>query len=231
MKKKILLIGNNDGLPGVQQDFLNYTIFFKSEIGGNWYDSEILSMMNPTKEGLLKKLRNIRNENNNYVIVVFSGHAGLNIHTDLELNKYGETISENELYLLSTRQLTILDCCRSTPEVIAKSLEESLTIEKRANINYKRQIYDKYILRAIPQQAVLYACSESENSGDTGAGGLYSVNLLQSARAITDNYQTVGETHQKAIIRLEHNKITSQHPDHYLVKCKRNEELIFSFLQ
>ena len=41
MKKKILMIGNTDGLPGVPVDVFSYHSFFANPIGGHWCCEEI----------------------------------------------------------------------------------------------------------------------------------------------------------------------------------------------
>lgn len=42
MKRKALLIGNSNGLSGVQKDLLDFQKFLLSNQGGAWYRSEII---------------------------------------------------------------------------------------------------------------------------------------------------------------------------------------------
>ena len=44
MRKHILIIGNNNGLPGVNIDCENYRKFFMSYIGGCWHEDEITTL-------------------------------------------------------------------------------------------------------------------------------------------------------------------------------------------
>lgn len=227
MYKKILLIGNNNGLPGVQKDFLNYQSFFMSEVGGNWYENEIISKMNPKKGDLEVEIKRLKNSYLDFIIVIFSGHAGQERETILEINENNETVFESELKNIATRQITIYDCCRAYSRTEFSENYDRL-LYKAAHVSSEiRKLYEKRIMEAIPQQISLYACSIGETANDTSEGGVYSKNLLKAAGSINTNYMTVGKTHEIAK-DLTKKEEPNQNPDAILPRCLSTQELILS---
>lgn len=229
MNKRILLIGNNNGLEGVNVDFRNYSDFFQSMVGGEWYSREVISMMNPSRLAVLNKINELKRMSLDYLIVVFSGHGGQERETILELNKSGETIGESELKYIASRQLNIFDCCRSVPQLVEKS-QRVLNMLSGGVVRSTRLVYENRIANSISQQVCLYACSIGETAEDTSKGGVYSVNLLEVASSITgtsEMYFYVGETHQAAKRQVKV-KGYAQNPDATLPRCLSNQQLIFS---
>jgi hypothetical protein len=231
MEKRILLIGNNNGLEGVNVDFQNYSRFFLSKVGGEWYSSEIIPMMNPSRYALISKINELKSMPLDYLIVVFSGHGGQERETVLELNSRGETISESELKYISSRQLNIYDCCRSYPS-IAEATERSLKMFSAGGQIERstRVLYEKRIQNSIEQQICLYACSIGETAEDTSKGGVYSSNLLEVAISIkntAESYYLVGTTHIGAKNQVKA-KAFKQNPDATLPRCMSTQQLIFS---
>jgi hypothetical protein len=232
MEKRILLFGNDEGLPGVKVDMKNYKQFFKSPVGGNWLDIEINTLINPTKKELVDWLSLYKNLSLDYLIVIYSGHGGQERETLLEINPKGELIGESELKHIAKRQLNVFDCCRCYPE----SLHESFQLEalaKSFSAFNTRQIFEKRILQAIPQQVSLYSCAIGEISNDTKEGGIYSQTFLMSARQIHDEYKLIGTTHieaaEKTIEITKHlPKEKHQHPEAILPKCLSSQQLIIS---
>ncbi len=79
MKKRVLLIGNpgdedaDNYCRGVLRDIDNYKQYFMSFAGGEWYESEIKTMLKPSKievETEISKMQDL-----DYSIIVFSGHG------------------------------------------------------------------------------------------------------------------------------------------------------------
>ena len=233
MKRKALLIGNSRGLTGVQIDLDNFESFLHSNEGGAWNLDEITVLPNATNKQLNLAIESIRESQADYCIVYFSGHGGFERQTILELADES-LINENELHHLSTRQLTIFDCCRYQEErVIFESANASLESFEISDSNreYYRKKYDERILKAIPQQARLYSCSIGEISNDTPEGGIYTKALLE-LKGIT---QTVGEAHSKAVEIVnsswnifQEKREDKQNPDAILPKCFTFQQLIIS---
>ncbi len=234
MKRKALLIGNSNGLAGVKLDISNFTKFLMSDIGGQWYDSEIIIKMNPTKTDLLNTINSFKNENPDFAFVVFSGHGAFNKNTILELNANEEYIYETDLFGIATRQISIFDCCRNVIDLKEYDLSESTRMMKAfsATGNIRRR-YEMRIMQAIEQQIQLYACSINESSLDTEKGGMYTKNLLSSARPSYDSsYKLVGIMHQEAAEKTKAeawtNNLHRQNPTANLPKCISSQQLIIS---
>lgn len=231
MKKRILLIGNNNGLEGVNVDFQNYSRFFQSKVGGEWHSTEIISMMNPSRFALMSKINELKAMALDYLIVVFSGHGGQERETVLELNNTEETVSESELKYISSRQLNIYDCCRSYPSIAEASERSMKMFDSGGQIERStRAIYENRIQNSIQQQICLYACSIGETAEDTSKGGVYSSNLLEvaiSIKSTSESYYLVGTTHSGAKSRVKA-KAYKQNPDATLPRCLSSQQLIFS---
>jgi hypothetical protein len=230
MKKKVLLIGNNNGLPGVNVDIRNYGDFFKSLNGGAWFDGEINTMTQPSLSVLRSKIALLKLEQLDYLIVVFSGHGGQTRRgTVVELNANGETILEQELQNIAKRQLNIFDCCRAFPQPIdefRKGGTFSALSASADDMAYIRAKYEKRIMQAVPQQCLLYACGIGETAFDTSEGGVYSKNLLSVGRTNSSEYITVGVAHSEAKALTE-KLYPKQHPDAILPRHLTDQSLIF----
>jgi Caspase domain len=235
MKRKALLIGNNHGLPGVKIDLKKFEAFLLSDIGGGWLASEIEVISNPSKSHLANRIDAAKLQKHDYTIVLFSGHGGHARRTILELNQYGESIEDIQLHEISTRQITIHDCCRSITQPIFESTParsaEAMSRKLHSDV---RQRYERRIMQATPQQVKLYSCSIGQVAYDTKDGGIYTSNLLASARAIT-GYQldkTIGVAHQESIEPTQRlsKEIggTEQTPDAVIPKCLSQHQLILS---
>ncbi|MEZ5082866.1 MAG: caspase family protein [Bacteroidales bacterium] len=225
MKKKILLIGNDDGLPGVKVDLRNYKEYFKSDRGGRWYDSEIIEKLNPRKSDLIQEIISLTAQKLDYLIVIFSGHGGQERETVFELNSSGEIINESVLFDISTKQLNIYDCCRAYSESNTKSIRLTALMEGYA-YNYVRTRFEERILKASDQQIKLYACSKGEVANDTSQGGAYSKNLIKSAYNSSSEFILVGSAHTSAS-EMTNQEFPKQHPDAILPRLLSSQQLIF----
>lgn len=230
MNKRILVIGNTDGLPGVKVDLLNYCSFFKSPVGGNWEDGEIIALPNPTKSALLETIVKLKIANLDYLIVIFSGHGGQERETVLEINSAGETINDSVLKNIAIRQLNIFDCCRSFPQYVTEGAK-AMTFSEGGTVGSTRIKFERRIMQAIPQQVSLYSCSIGQVSHDTTKGGLYSTNLIDSAKKFTSEYQLVGQAHETAAAltiaqTLDKPINQRQNPEAHLLRCLSSQQLI-----
>jgi len=231
MKRKALLIGNSNGLSGVKLDISNFRSFLKQSVGGQWYDSEITIEMNPTKAGLLSTISTLKKEYYDFCFVVFSGHGAYQKGTVLEINGKEETIHENDLKCISSRQISIFDCCRN---VISVPLQERIqdSVKMFATGNLIREKYDSRIMQSIEQQISLYACAVGESAIDTENGGLYINNLLKAAKNVQFNYKLVGVAHEEAASATQNEAWRKewhrQNPTATLPKCLSSQQLIIS---
>lgn len=99
MKKKALMIGNSRGLKATPLDMLHFTQFLMSYQGGAWTRDGIEPGMDKDVNELLNDVEKIVKDQNDYVIVYFTGHGGLHGDTIIEVNPKGKLIKEdlNEL--------------------------------------------------------------------------------------------------------------------------------------
>lgn len=232
MKRKILLIGNDSGLPGVKVDIETYKSFFKSPFGGSWEDDEIDICLNKSKTLLQVKLAVLQIQQLDYLIIVFSGHGGQLRETVFEINDKEETISESSLQNLATRQLNIYDCCRCYPQIVTESVKLS-SMYKAVTASNTKDKYNKRILQAIPQQVKLYSCSIGEVSHDTKNGGVYSQNLIKAAKNISSEYKLVSISHEEAANETRKLNNTrgvneKQNPEAIIPRCLSSQQLILS---
>lgn len=225
MEKKILLIGNNDGLPGVKIDLENYKKYFLSEIGGEWYDSEIIEKLNPKKEDLIKLIDSLRTKLLDYIIVIFSGHGGMKRDTILEINPENELFSETRFENIASKQVTILDCCRTYAQNLSESVENMRFMKSFSAARGTRARFERRIREAASQQIKIYSCATGECSHDTPKGGAYSKNLLEAAYADESEYIYFGRTHVTAAEKTA-KQFSDQHPEIIQPKLLTSQQLI-----
>lgn len=236
MKRRALLIGNTNGLPGVKVDIDAIGVFLESRKGGAWNSVEISTIFDPTKAALTAMISAIKQQKNDFVVVHFSGHGGQERQTILEINSKGECIPESDLFGLATRQVSIFDCCRAYPEALSKnaSLESDSTIAfAMESLDATRERYDARQMQAIPQQVQMYACSKGQSALDTPDGGIYTSSILRAASASggSNGFKTLGEIHQQAIPRVldfAKSKGSKQVPEIVIPRCLASQQLILA---
>ncbi|WP_312264815.1 caspase family protein [Rivihabitans pingtungensis] len=237
MKRKAILIGNNNGLPGVKVDLANYFNFLQSPTGGYWLPDEISIFLNPTRKMLMSEIDLARHNNYDYIFLVFSGHGAQKRGVLMEINANGEFIYEHELKKISSRQLNIYDCCRNLLHEANESytMDALSTSARLADKDYIRKKYSDRIMLSIPQQTSLYSCSVGQSSYDTRNGGVYSKFFLESARNIrlSDEYKLVAVSHAEATVATENycteNKNEEiQKPEAEIPRCISLQQLIIS---
>lgn len=233
MKRKALLIGNSNGLSGVQKDLLDFKNFLRSNKGGAWYENEIVLIEKSDLTTVREEINKIKLSSPDYVITFFSGHGAYKRGTILQLADE-KIINESELLNLAARQLSIFDCCRAPITTYANSNISMDSYDFSESLKEPiRAIYEQKIKQAIAQQARLYSCSIGEYSNDTNNGGVYIQNLLKAATTFDLNVKEnkVSVCHQKAKDLTEKNYYITQgkqHPDAILPKCLSLQELVLS---
>lgn len=236
MKRRALLIGNSRGLAGVKRDMVNFRAFLMGRYGGAWFSSEIVTMMNPALRDLRQQMDRIKAEQNDFVMVLFSGHGGYQRGTVLEINGQNETIYDSDLMGFASRQISIFDCCRAicdyTKEQEVLCEQKSLSITD--SVDDIRQRYDQRIMQAICQQNALYACKigQCAQDHDDGTGAYYLNNLIKFAKNINGAYGLVGDVHEDAAeatySQVWNDKKEIQQPVASLSKCLSSQQLIIS---
>ena len=229
MNKKLLIIANNDGLPGVKKDVNNVIRYFKSITGGFWTNDEIVLFEDPSVGEVCNNLQSLVNEKLDYLVTYFSGHGDWKRSTNLYLNPNEEFISESDLDGIADRQLSIFDCCRGVEE--GTSLGDLIEFSSRMQ-NYDeyyriRDAFNNRILQARGgTHTKLYSCSIGEYSIETESGGLYTTNLLTSARN-----HAPGEIDpiilQNTIKESVNFLNPNQTPDYWCPKLRQSERVVF----
>lgn len=241
MKRRILIVGNTRGETGVSTDIRSYKKFFHKNDGGAWEPHEIETMLNPTRKQMLDKISNLKRENLDFFIFVFSGHGGFSrLHdtTVMELSMVGrqaQDLYESELTGIAPRQLSILDCCRSYYNEI---LEKPATIicNRATMLNegvdyariHARNVYNALVRQSCPCHIILYACSKGESAnGYEGEGGVYSQALLDIDKyfSVYDGCYPVEEAHSNAKKEVMDNLTEEQTPSAKLPRCLSSQRL------
>lgn len=233
VKRKAILIGNTRNLEGVQIDIDKTRRFLCSPIGGAWYSNEIEILENPGKAQLLNQLKVAKQQSFDFAFVLFSGHGAHKRQTVLEINGYGETITESDLLEIAPRQVSIFDCCRG---VIQESVRKSVALDSlsasfsESSVRYR---YDNRVMQALPQQVRLYSCAVGESSYDTANGAIYLGHLMDAAKALEygNEFKTVETAHAEAranTIRSRTGGSQQQTPEATLPKCITSQQLIIS---
>ena len=209
MKRCLILIGNegernsNSFLPGVSQDINRYNVFFRSDFGGAWEDSEIESRnFGWTAAGLRHTLCSRRLDGLDYALLVFAGHgyAERNGEVYFELSPGHEISLSNIKSLLSNQKmLMIADSCQVyLDEEFSKPLTESIRVFSEGgrihdSRNSMKDRYNLYIDRMHSREkAFASAVSLGESAQDTSIGGLYSRNLLDLAEQAIESVPESG---------------------------------------
>lgn len=237
MKRIALLIGNSNGLPGVNLDIANWKKFLMTDKGGLWYENEIRILMNPEKIALLSCIKAIKDSKPDFAIIVFSGHGAYrrSMSTVLEINKQKEKIDENNLIGIAPRQISVFDCCREVLSEELLELQNPVQIFPEGGVLQRnmRPYYEARIMNAMPQQVLLYACSVGESTIDTGRGGIYTDNLLRCSSSFRSGecYKLVKDVHNEASYWTRTATLTSydhtQHPELILkTECPLEPQLI-----
>lgn len=229
MKKLLLIISNNDGLPGVKKDVASIIKYFTSPIGGMWQNSEINCISDESRKTILTILNIIRIKKYDYLVIYFSGHGYYKRGTNVIINNNKEEIAEEEFDKLANRQLTIFDCCRGFEEEESVGLSDLIKELKynREKIYTIRERFDKRIMRAkINAHYKLYSCSKGEYSGENNDGGYYTQTLIREANSCLPGEIDpicLQEKVKEFFLFEYHN----QTPDYSAPKLLREDRIIF----
>lgn len=237
MKRKAILIGNTRNLAATPLDLLKAASLLMSNKGGAWNRDEIVYMPDQDACSIIEMINKIRDEKNDYVIVYFTGHGGLQSDTIVEVNPKNELLKENYFFGIAERQLNILDCCRTvqtSPLNIYSSKRGMSPMEMKLRDNVRVE-YEDLVMKADPQLVRLYSCSEGESSYPSASGSYYTNNLMECARELlmNDDIVSVHKCHDaasiKTAIEVKRDLKQEQHPAIIPTKCLAQAELPFCF--
>lgn len=209
-----------------------YKIFFKSNYGGAWEDTEIIlrTPQSPSLETYSLMLGCEAKEAGislcDYTVIVFSGHGCVRDNQLTFLCDKELMLSANDLFLmfLGKRMLLIADSCLcltkgvvSTLDNVYNSLDESVS---RPREKY-RELYDNAFMKSQPC-TIVKGATLGEQAADYRNGGLYSTMLLNIVNQIiqdslrdlprADRVYTIKEI-QDSVSPLVSDINDHQHPD------------------
>jgi len=209
--RKALIIGAPDEkIPGVNVDIKNLRDFFKSPIGGLWYDNEITTLISPSASDIRRQIELLKV--NDYSLIFFAGHGYHSIErkrTILHINSL-ETFDSLELRVGAAKHSLIMDCCRK-PESerrLLKATMESLNLEaisQQPNPAQCRHYFNKAISDCENGLVVMNSCSINETAGESSSeGGYYTSSLIDSANEWAKNkLQTI-------VLPMDHDTSSTQ---------------------
>ena len=188
--------GEKGYLAGTEIDEICYRNFLYSKVGGDWYESEIQTLINPTIAQIKSKISEARNKNYDYSITAFSGHGCVNGITNLMyINVKDGNLPETELYVNSKWETIIIDACRVVTysqvgtALLNKSIEEGLL----AGIPNARKLYEDYITRCDEGRIIVYSCKINQAAQDDAKkGGAFLSSLIKAGI----NYGKTNGNHQ-----------------------------------
>jgi hypothetical protein len=186
MKRIAILIGS-PGIPhlnGVAKDIENIKVFLKSSSGGGWTTDEINeTRLDPSAKETLSLLDTINCAD--FAFVYFSGHGftGLDNKGKININS-NETLTISDIANRCKKQITIIDACRGYQEHLSiNGLSEQATFSfDTSSIESTKAIFNEYLNYCKDGKVLLFASQKGENAQDTNSGGIFSTNILKSAK-------------------------------------------------
>ena len=185
-RRKAILIGspgNEDNfLSGVGHDLKNFSKFLTSDKGGGWYEEEIHLLENPS----VAEVRQIIKESIvDYLIVFYTGHGYTEVGTRKRiLCLKDQDISDASLINRSSKQLILVDACRTYSDVSISGLpdfgQDLLSFEGSP----VRDTFDRYIANSPAGKVIIHSTQAGQISVDTPKGGLFTSALLFVATQI-----------------------------------------------
>lgn len=213
-------------LSGPPFDNEHYRNFLTSNLGGRWYDKEILSLRNPKSTRVIRAVREFMNDAD-YTFTIFSGHGFLN--SDENNRQYIEVADGNisilNLRTTAKRQTLIIDACRgyySPTNEMLKSFTEYYEYFSGEPIS-TREIFDKAVLMAEEGLTVLYAARKNQSALDTDNGAAYLLSLIRIAEIWEENDNKNNILDLKAVHNLA-TKYLSTHFDTIQIPSMNQEK-------
>ena len=216
MTRKAILIESSDvvgerDLPGARVDIANWENFLKSDLGGAWEQSEIVTLHKPTSIDVQHYLDAGKDH---YCFVAFSGH-GCDGTVVLNENWINNGYPISNLKPKGDQGTLILDSCRGVTDAMlysfsatqyafandaghavalnarygrsvqfasAQEMTESLILKRAGIVNKSREKWDDALRTKSKGLVEMLACAKGQTAGENpSAGGYYTSLLLQSA--------------------------------------------------
>lgn len=189
MKRRALIIycdnTHSGSIPGTIVDELQYRNFLTSNLGGEWYDKEIISLRNPDSKTVRTVIKNFLSIAD-YSFIVFAGHGYIN--TSLAVPTQFIELADIDISILDLKtkakqQTIIIDACRNRRAVSRLRLN---TRSKRISENLigdpysTRKLFEKELRKCGTGISILYAAEPGQFAIDSNVGGAFSYSLIRS---------------------------------------------------
>lgn len=224
MERKALIIyctnTSSGTLNGPYKDNQNFIDYLKSDVGGQWYNEEIVSIQNPNKNDIIRIISNDFN-NVDYSFIVFSGHGYISINDNLQYIEINNCdIPILELRTNAKRQTIIIDACRGYYQPIhdSKQTRFSNLYEYATGHPNTRGIFEAAVEQADEGITVLFSADENQSSLDTDKGGAYLLSLLSVCKEWERKtnerncYYPINYAHDEACLYIKKHFVTNQNP-------------------
>lgn len=201
VRRALLIMSQEDDIPGVAIDRENWKNHLRSPAGGAWQDHEFAVCNKPTSTQLSMALS--WTSSADYTFIAFSGHGSARSETDtvLDINDK-DTVSSTKLVTQAARQTLILDCCRKLPQ---RRFTEARAINSISMDSYKdpelaRLRFDQHLRSCDPFRVQLNGCDVDQTAGESdSSGGFYTSALIRAAQATpAGTILGIREAHQAA---------------------------------
>lgn len=220
MRRKAIIIGGNDNnndAPscGVVADVTAWERFLHASLGGAWLNSEIVTILDPSRAEVLDAIRLAGDSD--FALVTFSGHGYVTKDnygfTETRLYLSGnEEISERDMNTGSHWCLAIFDCCRrfdiEAPPIDVNFANEALT---STGANVARQIYENAIERCEKGYVKVYSAGLHQMAQDEDS---FTRAMIDCAKENIDRKQD-GILRINEAVELAKRKLTRQQVPEY----------------
>jgi Caspase domain len=224
MTRKALLIvcpgtaGTQQYLAGTLVDANNYEKFLWSKYGGDWYSSEIETLVNPTISEVKRAIQSIQAD---YSFVVYSGHGGVgNVDDRMYIELTDGDILINDLKTKSKWQSLIIDSCRTIFRQILNEVELKAFSDRSYGIAADaRKKFEEHFQICEEGIVTIYACGKGQAAGDDKeVGGVFSASLIKVGRnwGQSTGYSSVLDlsgAFDEAVRLMNRDFITTQTPE------------------
>jgi hypothetical protein len=182
-------------LPGARADIENWIKFLKSNIGGQWTNSEIVVFRKPYTSDIDNFLNDHKNK---YCFIAFSGHGFHNPkdnRTKILLNDIFKEYDIGNMKPRGSKGTLLIDACRNVETPVFEQVEKLAEFSSRADFSNRRMedfysasdIWHQNLAKSLPGIVTMYSCDIGESAdeypkGSSLSGGIYTTALMSYAR-------------------------------------------------
>ncbi len=181
-------------LDGAKADAVAYHGWMYSKPGGDWYDSEIVTLHTPTINEVKRALYTAGKVD--YAFVAFSGHGYHSKELDFtKLCLRDGQMGVRDIIPDADRSTVVVDACRNVmqeifTETAERSIAEVTRFSKMVRERNYRRLFEDRTAEAEKGPIFLYSCDLDESAGESRLGGYFSRFLVEAGRKFAEGNQT-----------------------------------------